>query len=74
MLPSGSFGPWIVGDDVAPEMRSAASYHRWMADYCDDYPNSLGGVILAAPAAPIERSPRTPLGPRELGLGASGDT
>jgi predicted TIM-barrel fold metal-dependent hydrolase len=23
------------------------AYHRWMADYCGDYPDRLGGVILA---------------------------
>ena len=46
-LPSGWFGTWTAGEDVALEMAMYRAYHRWMADYCGDYPNRLGGVILA---------------------------
>ncbi len=46
-LPSGWFGTWTAGDDVALEMAMYRAYHRWMADYCGAYPNRLGGVILA---------------------------
>jgi len=33
-LPSGWFGTWTAGDDVALEMAMYRAYHRWMADYC----------------------------------------
>ena len=46
-LPSGWFGTWTAGDDVALEMAMYRAYHRWMADYCGAYPRRLGGVILA---------------------------
>jgi uncharacterized protein len=46
-LPSGWFGTWTAGDDVALEMAMYRAYHRWMADYCGAYPDRLGGVILA---------------------------
>jgi predicted TIM-barrel fold metal-dependent hydrolase len=46
-LPSGWFGTWTAGDDVVLEMAMYRAYHRWMADYCGDYPDRLGGVILA---------------------------
>lgn len=46
-LPSGWFGTWSAGDDVALEMAMYRAYHRWMADYCSAYPKRLGGVILA---------------------------
>jgi uncharacterized protein len=46
-LPSGWFGTWTSGDDVALEMAMYRAYHRWMADYCGAYPRRLGGVILA---------------------------
>ncbi len=46
-LPSGWFGTWTTGDDVALEMGMYRAYHRWMQDYCSDYPARLGGVILA---------------------------
>src|SRR5438270_2359200 len=46
-LPSGWFGTWTAGDDVALEMAMYRAYHRWMADYCSAYPNRLGGMILA---------------------------
>ena len=46
-LPSGWFGTWTAGDDVALEMAMYRAYHRWMEDYCGAYPNRLGGVILA---------------------------
>jgi uncharacterized protein len=46
-LPSGWFGTWTAGDDMALEMAMYRAYHRWMADYCGAYPNRLGGVILA---------------------------
>jgi hypothetical protein len=32
-LPSGWFGTWTAGDDVALEMAMYRAYHRWMADY-----------------------------------------
>jgi uncharacterized protein len=47
-LPSGWFGTWSAGDDVALETAMYRAYHRWMADYCGAYPQRLGGVILAA--------------------------
>ena len=37
-LPSGWFGTWTAGDDVALEMAMYRAYHRWMADYCGAYP------------------------------------
>ena len=45
-LPSGWFGTWTTGDDVALEAGMYRAYHRWMQDYCSDYPQRLGGVIL----------------------------
>ena len=45
-LPSGWFGTWTAGDDVALEMAMYRAYHRWMSDYCGAYPERLGGVIL----------------------------
>jgi uncharacterized protein len=46
-LPSGWFGTWTAGDDVALEMAMYRAYHRWMEDYCGAFPLRLGGVILA---------------------------
>jgi len=46
-LPSGWFGTWTAGDDVALEQGMYRAYHRWMDDYCGAYPDRLGGVILA---------------------------
>ncbi len=46
-LPSGWFGTWTAGDDIALEMAMYRAYHRWMADYCGAFPRRLGGVILA---------------------------
>ena len=46
-LPSGWFGTWSFGDDIALEMAMYRAYHRWMADYCGAFPSRLGGVILA---------------------------
>ena len=46
MLPSGWFGSWLAGDDVALEMGIYRAYHRWMNDYCAPYPDRLGGVLL----------------------------
>ena len=46
-LPSGWFGTWTTGDDVALEMGMYRAYHRWMEDYCGAFPDRLGGVILA---------------------------
>ena len=54
-LPSGWFGTWTAGDDVALEMAMYRAYHRWMADYCGAFPERLGGVILAC-ARDIEGS------------------
>jgi len=48
MLPSGWFGTWTSGDDVELEAGMYRAYHRWMHDYCSDYPQRLGGLILAA--------------------------
>jgi predicted TIM-barrel fold metal-dependent hydrolase len=47
-LPSGWFGTWTADDDTALEMGMYRAYHRWMQDYCSNYPQRLGGVILAA--------------------------
>ncbi len=46
-LPSGWFGTWTTGDDVALETGMYRAYHRWMQDYCGAYPERLGGLILA---------------------------
>jgi predicted TIM-barrel fold metal-dependent hydrolase len=46
-LPSGWFGTWTAGEDVALEMAMYRAYHRWMDDYCGAFPERLGGVILA---------------------------
>ena len=45
-LPSGWFGTWTAGDDVALESAMYRAYHRWMQDYCGAYPERIGGVIL----------------------------
>jgi predicted TIM-barrel fold metal-dependent hydrolase len=45
-LPSGWFGTWTTSDDVSLETGMYRVYHRWMQDYCSDYPQRLGGVIL----------------------------
>lgn len=47
-LPSGWFGTWTTGDDVALEMGMYRAYHRWMEEYCGAFPKRLGGVILAS--------------------------
>lgn len=47
-LPSGWFGTWTAGDDLALEMAMYRAYHRWMADYCGAFPERLGGVILVS--------------------------
>ena len=47
-LPSGWFGTWTAGDDVALEMAMYRAYHRWMADYCGAFPERLGGIILVS--------------------------
>jgi uncharacterized protein len=54
-LPSGWFGTWTAGDDIALEMGMYRAYHRWMEDYCGAFPKRLGGVILAG-ARDIEGS------------------
>jgi uncharacterized protein len=46
-LPSGWFGTWTSGEDIALEMAMYRAFHRWMADYCGAYASRLGGVILA---------------------------
>jgi predicted TIM-barrel fold metal-dependent hydrolase len=46
-LPSGWFGTWTAGDDIALEMAMYRAYHRWMDDYCGAFPQRLGGVVLA---------------------------
>ena len=48
MLPSGWFGTFTMGDDVALEMGMYRAFHRWMADYCGRYPERLGGVVLVS--------------------------
>src|ERR1041385_780662 len=47
-LPSGWFGTWTAGEDVALEAAMYRAYHRWMEDYCSALPRRLGGVVLAA--------------------------
>src|ERR1700720_3826797 len=46
-LPSGWFGTFTAGDDIALEGAMYRAYHRWMSDYCGAFPHRLGGVILA---------------------------
>src|SRR5256885_1670510 len=47
-LPSGWFGTWTTGDDVALELAMYRAYHRWMDDYCGAYPERLGGIVLGS--------------------------
>jgi len=54
-LPSGWFGTFTSGDDIALESAMYRAYHRWMSDYCGAFPRRLGGVILAG-ARDIEGS------------------
>src|SRR5206468_9956489 len=54
-LPSGWFGTWTAGDDIALEAAMYRAYHRWMADYCSTFPERLGGIILVS-ARDIEGS------------------
>jgi predicted TIM-barrel fold metal-dependent hydrolase len=54
-LPSGWFGTWTAGDDVALEAAMYRAYHRWMADYCGAFPERLGGIVLVS-ARDIEGS------------------
>ncbi len=46
-LPSGWWGTWTSTDDVALEAAMYRAYHRWMDAYCGQFPDRLGGVILA---------------------------
>ena len=46
-LPSGWWGTWTASDDVALEAGMYRAYHRWMEAYCGQYPDRLGGVVLA---------------------------
>ena len=46
MLPSGWFGTFTSGADIALEMAMYRAYHQWMEDYCKPFPERLGGVIL----------------------------
>ena len=46
-LPSGWWGTWTSTDDVALEAAMYRAYHRWMEAYCGQFPDRLGGVILA---------------------------
>src|SRR3954471_13469402 len=48
MLPSGWFGTWTAGDDVALEQGMYRAYHRWINDYCAAYPDRLGAVMLSS--------------------------
>ncbi len=69
-LPSGWFGTWTAGDDIALEMAMYRAYHRWMADYCGAFPERLGGVILARRARHRGQPRRDQaLGAIALGLG-----
>jgi len=47
-LPSGWFGTFTVGEDIALETAMYQAYHRWMADYCSAYPMRIKGVILVS--------------------------
>ena len=72
-LPSGWFGTWTAGDDVALETGMYRAYHRWMEDYCGAYPERLGGVILACGARRRGQPRRNPaLGQIALGVGRHG--
>ena len=48
LLPSGWFGTFTMGEDIALEMGMYRAFHRWMADYCGSYPERLGGVVLVS--------------------------
>lgn len=47
-FPSGWFGTFTTGDDVALEASMYRAYNSWMADYCAAAPSRLGGVILVS--------------------------
>jgi predicted TIM-barrel fold metal-dependent hydrolase len=47
-LPSGWFGTFTSGDDIALESAMYRAYHRWMSDYCGAFPQRLGGIVLAS--------------------------
>src|SRR3979411_3560106 len=69
-LPSGWFGTWTAGDDIALEMAMYRAYHRWMSDYCGAFPERLPGgrPPPAAPARrPTTRGRRCGEGPRAAG-------
>ncbi len=73
MLPSGWFGTFTTGDDVALEMGMYRAFHRWMADYCGAYPERLGGVVLVEFArCGRQRRGDAPRRARALGLGRAG--
>ena len=67
-LPSGWFGTWTAGDDVALEMGMYRAYHRWMEDYCGAYPDAPGRRDPRLRA----RRPRQPRGDPALGQVALG--
>src|ERR1700737_1488202 len=56
-LPSGWFGTWTAGADVVLEMAMYRAYHRWMADYCGDYPDRLPPPGSPRPPATTEAAP-----------------
>jgi hypothetical protein len=46
MLPSGWFGTFTTGDDVALEAAMYRAFHRWMADYLVPTPNGWAAWYL----------------------------
>ena len=70
-LPSGWFGTWTAGDDVALEMAMYRAYHRWMADYCGAYPEPARRRDPGRRARHRgRRSPRSAAGASRAGPGA----
>src|SRR5207248_497529 len=68
-LPSGWFGTWTAGDDVALEMAMYRAYHRWMADYCGAYLNRLGDLAAMIGSGVLDRYPTLRVGTLEAGHG-----
>jgi len=66
-LPSGWFGTWTAGDDIALELAMYRAYHRWVVDFCAQAPKRQSyamkrshGIISLRPkprcAAPVSPS------------------
>jgi len=68
-LPSGWFGTWTSGDDVALEMAMYRAYHRWMEDYCGAFRDGSAASSSRARATSPAPSPRSGIAAARHGLG-----